>query len=191
MAELWYSSDPHFEHANIIRYASRPFADVEEMREALIERHNAVVRPQDHWYCLGDFTMERGNTPGYALSLLKRLNGHKRLILGNHDHYHARLYLEAGFEKVMAMQMVEGIRLTHIPIHPGSMGNAIANAHGHIHQQPAPAPVIFDKDGVRLVKPYINLSVEAIHYTPVSLDQLKAMVTRAVDDARDVVHSVQ
>lgn len=51
------TSDQHFNHANIIRYANRPFADVEEMDRELIKRWNEVVKPDDQVYHLGDFTL--------------------------------------------------------------------------------------------------------------------------------------
>lgn len=83
MVERWFTSDQHYCHANIIKFCNRPFGNVWEMNEALIENHNAVVKPDDHIYMLGDFCF-RGNK-GKAIEILKRLNGKKFLIRGNHD----------------------------------------------------------------------------------------------------------
>lgn len=76
------TADTHFGHASIIQNCNRPFASVEEMDEALVERWNAVVHPRDTVWHLGDF----GFADESRLSkLFHALNGTKRLILGNHD----------------------------------------------------------------------------------------------------------
>lgn len=78
----WFSSDPHWGHYNIIRYSCRPFSSVEEMNEALIKNFNSKVGPKDHLYLLGDLFFMRYDR---AIEILKRLNGKKFLVLGNHD----------------------------------------------------------------------------------------------------------
>lgn len=78
----WISSDYHFLHGNILKYCGRPFDNAWEMTEKIIENHNAVVAPNDEFYHLGDFMM---GSPGRAIELLKRLNGKKYFIRGNHD----------------------------------------------------------------------------------------------------------
>lgn len=182
MSTIWFSSDPHFHHKNIIEYGERPFSDVAEMNEYIVDTHNKFVKPPDHWYCLGDVTMERDNQ-GRGLGIVTRMNGHKRLILGNHDHYAMKHYLLV-FEKVMAMNVLDRIRFTHIPIHPLSMGGCIANVHGHIHQRKSPDPVLQVTDkGQVLVKPYVNISLEVTNYRPVSLEEVKEMVKKAASRA--------
>ena len=78
---IWFYSDPHFGHANIIKFCKRPFANVQEMDEALIENHNKVVKPGDRVFCLGDFSFDPPE------KYFKRLNGQQHLIMGNHDNY--------------------------------------------------------------------------------------------------------
>lgn len=170
---IWFSSDLHFHHANIIRFCNRPFADPADMNAKLVQVHNAFVQPNDHWYNLGDVTMQRDGR-GKGLEILAQMNGHKRLIMGNHDHYKMELYLKH-FEKVMAMQMFDGMRFTHIPIHPGSMGESIANIHGHIHDQDSPDPVVTKG----IVRPYVNICVERTGYRPLTLDEVKLRVIAA------------
>lgn len=181
MAEIWFSSDHHFGHKNIIQFCGRPFPDTIEMDEQLVIRHNAYVRPNDHWYCLGDVTMER-DTRGDGLVILDRMNGHRRLIMGNHDHYHVSHYLKY-FEKVMAMNVIDNIRFTHIPVHPASMGGVRANVHGHIHnnQDGVFQPVMrVDKVTQKItMKPYINISVEVTDYRPVNLEEIREMIRKA------------
>jgi calcineurin-like phosphoesterase family protein len=77
----YFTSDSHFGHENVIRYCNRPFANADEMDEAMIERWNAIVKPNDTVYHLGDFAMGKNAAP----NILRRLNGTKHLIWGNHD----------------------------------------------------------------------------------------------------------
>jgi calcineurin-like phosphoesterase family protein len=127
------------------------------MDEHMVDRWNLVVRPQDKVYHLGDVTMSRKPV---GLEIVKRLNGHKRLVLGNHDVMSCRDYLRY-FEEVYASRVLDGMILTHIPIHPESMERFSANVHGHIH---ANAP---------FGEKYINVSMENVDYMPVALEDIK------------------
>lgn len=77
----YYIADTHLGHFNIIRFSKRPFKSVEEMDEAIIKKWNAKVTNEDDVYIIGDFSYKGGNPDKY----LKRLNGKKHLITGNHD----------------------------------------------------------------------------------------------------------
>jgi len=79
--KTFFTSDSHYGHANIIKYCNRPFASVEEMDNTLIHNWNAVVRPEDTVYHLGDFAVGGGPAAPY----LRRLNGTIYFCLGNHD----------------------------------------------------------------------------------------------------------
>jgi calcineurin-like phosphoesterase family protein len=179
---IWISSDLHLGHENIIQYGQRPFKDVVEMGEKLREYHNSLVKPSDHWYNLGDVTMKRGGRvqQEWFINEMKKWNGHKRLIMGNHDHLTLKTYAVV-FEKILGTgRWMDNMWLSHFPIHPTAMGNADACIHGHIHQNRSPEPVIqIDKTQRIRYKPYINVSVEAIGYKPVSLEEVKDMVKRA------------
>lgn len=150
---IWLISDTHFGHENIIRYCGRPFANAADMDEAIVERWNAVVQPSDHVYHLGDVCMRKP-----SLAIVGRLNGKKRLIRGNHDILDTKDYLKAGFQEIHGVRVLDGVLFSHFPVHPGSLGRFAANAHGHIHQQPAP-------EGR-----YLNLCVEWTDYRPVPLE---------------------
>lgn len=189
MANLWFVSDTHFGHSNILTFKRadgsplRVFDSVQDMDEHMVERWNSVVRSQDHIYHLGDVTMARGGEAQQRpfVALIRRLNGHKRLILGNHDHFPIHAYLEAGFEKIKASNVLNGMLFTHYPVHPNSFfGSLRANVHGHIHASKSPDPVlVVDKKTQQVSwKPYINISVEAINYTPVDMEWLRLEVER-------------
>jgi calcineurin-like phosphoesterase family protein len=114
----------------------------------------------------------------WFINTMKRFNGHKRLILGNHDHLPIKTYAEV-FEKVVGTgRWIEGLLLSHYPVHPESMGNAPANVHGHVHNNQNNVFKSIVRDGV--IKPYINVSIEVIDYKPVSLEEVQQMVRRAI-----------
>ena len=79
----WFTSDTHFGHANIIKYCNRPFANVGEMDDAIIENWNKVVKHDDYIYHLGDFCFGRDERD--FNSYFRRLNGKIIFIKGNHD----------------------------------------------------------------------------------------------------------
>jgi len=195
--EIWFTSDTHFGHENIIRYCGRPFKDAREMDECLVEQWNLRVKPSDHIYHLGDITMARDGR-GDGLAIVKRLNGHKRLIMGNHDHYKAGIYLKF-FEKVMAMQRFNDIWFMHVPCHPTNLGTSTACVHGHIHQNPSPPPVVIyhrkfvggpEKKMVPRAVPYINICVEQTNYHPVTLEEIRVMVRKAAEVEMSTLQTV-
>ena len=78
----FFTADTHFGHKNIIKYCNRPFASLDEMNETLIENWNKVVSLEDTVYILGDFAYCSKTS---VEDFLKRLNGEKHLISGNHE----------------------------------------------------------------------------------------------------------
>lgn len=80
--DTWFTSDTHWGHANIIKYSNRPFKDVEEMNEKMLQEWNDRVKPNDVVYHNGDVAfMPYPKLKNY----LWRLNGTIHLVLGNHD----------------------------------------------------------------------------------------------------------
>jgi calcineurin-like phosphoesterase family protein len=79
----FFTADEHYLHENIIKFCNRPFANRDEMKEALIENHNQVVKDGDKVIHLGDFSY-RGNWHEVQ-TILRRLNGNHEFIFGNHD----------------------------------------------------------------------------------------------------------
>lgn len=163
MREIFVISDTHFGHNNIIRYCNRPFSDVSDMNTVMIDRWNKTVRPQDIVYHLGDvYFGEKGRC-------LEVLNGHKRLILGNHDNGKDQ-YLLCHFEKILVWRMFPEFKLllTHVPVHYSQLKDKCpVNVHGHVHNNPEP--------GLREDRRYKNVSVEMINYTPVHISELTSV----------------
>lgn len=95
----YFSSDHHLWHHNIIEYSKRPFDNVQQMNEAILTYHNMIVKPNDHISFLGDVTLKRGGRIDREMFIkeVRKYNGHKRLYLGNHDHFPIKVYLDAGF----------------------------------------------------------------------------------------------
>ena len=167
MPNVFVISDTHFGHANILQFTRadgsrvRTFSCVEDMDEFMVEKWNSVVQPQDKVYHLGDVAMSK-----HHIATVGRCNGHKRLILGNHDTHPIKLYLPF-FEDVYSGRLLDRMMLTHIPVHPESVGKSIANIHGHIHNSFGPLHY-----GPR----YFNVSTEVLNYTPIALEDLKKQV---------------
>lgn len=90
----WFSSDYHLDHKNILKYDNRPFENIEDMNEEIIKNHNSLVTNDDNFYFLGDFSFNNYRTEEF----LKRLNGNKFFIKGNHDKRETiALYKKYGF----------------------------------------------------------------------------------------------
>ena len=68
---IYFISDTHFYHEKIIEYANRPFKDIEEMNNTLIDNWNNRVKHKEEVYNLGDFSF--GNK-GQTLDSLEKLN---------------------------------------------------------------------------------------------------------------------
>lgn len=130
---LFLTADTHFGHANIVRYAQRPFASIEAHDEALIANWNATVAPGDIVYHLGDFAFaSRDATAGY----LQRLHGQVFLIEGNHDKSAHQLRDSFGFFKQVHELSCGGHRiwLSHYAhrVWPSSHHGTL-HCYGHSH----------------------------------------------------------
>lgn len=134
MPDVFFTSDHHFGHKLIIDFESRPFANVQEMNEALIANWNAAVGPEDTVFHLGDFSFLGLEATS---AIISRLNGYKILILGNHDRGRGRSWwLEAGFDEVSEYPLVykDFFFLSHEPMYMNKHMPYV-NVHGHIHGQ--------------------------------------------------------
>ena len=129
---MFFTSDTHFHHSNIIKYCGRPFSSSEEMDEVLISNWNKTVGKKDIVYHLGDFAFLKGENSQKAFYSLKdRLNGNIVFIKGNHDHYPPTLRWFDLFELKINKQHIV---MCHYPMmtwnkaHYGSF-----HLFGHVH----------------------------------------------------------
>jgi len=127
-------SDTHFGHTGVCRFTRndgvtklRPWDNADEMDEAMVKAWNERVKPNDKVYHLGDVVINRK-----ALPILNRLNGDKVLIRGNHDIFKDEDYTPY-FRSLRGYHVMNGMILSHIPIHSESLGRFGVNIHGHLH----------------------------------------------------------
>jgi calcineurin-like phosphoesterase family protein len=173
MSNLFYISDLHFGHANILTFKRadgtplRDFTDLEHMHSVMEERWNAVVRERDTVYVLGDVAIARR-----GLQMLSRLRGRKVLIKGNHDIFKLADYTEH-FADIRAYDVKQGLAFSHIPVHPESLARFGCNVHGHLHYRE-----VLDDAGNPDPR-YFNVSCERLDFIPLSREDLhKAIVAR-------------
>jgi calcineurin-like phosphoesterase family protein len=164
----WVLADPHFTHHNILGFKRpdgtplRPFQTVKEMDETLISNWNGVVQDEDRVYLMGDVAFK----PAYLRAIIPRLRGRIVLVKGNHDDCKLSLYHEL-FDDVRACVPKKGFILTHIPIHPDSLGRWGLNIHGHLH-----AHVVTKGPHAKADPRYVCVSVEQLDYTPKLLSKV-------------------
>lgn len=185
---IFFTSDQHWFHKNVIRYSGRPFASTIEMNEAMIERWNNVVKEKDIVYHLGDITLSSS-----IAELSKGLNGIKILVPGNHDKVHSihagngekyenRVKKYAGWgwhvvPEVYEEPMLGGlhIKMCHLPYKSSNIeerfhdirptrGDEDVLLCGHVHEK---WKIRKCAEGL-----CVNVGVDQWDYTPVSLDTL-------------------
>lgn len=133
MSKTFLISDTHFGHTNVCKFTRddgsklRPWDDVYEMDEQLIDNWNSVVSPDDKVYHLGDVAI-----PRRGLHCLEKLNGRKVLIRGNHDIFKLTDYTKY-FADVRGCHYLDQYILTHIPVHECNLSRYKGNIHGHLH----------------------------------------------------------
>lgn len=159
--KIWFTSDQHFGHKNIIDGCNRPFSSTEEMDSVIIQNWNSVVGKNDIVYTLGDFSFHKNEVTTRYLNIL---NGEIHLIKGNHD---ARMkkHIRDKFSSVSDYKELRPTKqslivMSHFPFlswnksHYGSI-----HLHGHCHGT-------INNEGVKRY----DVGVDSNSFTPVSLD---------------------
>ena len=169
--DIWLISDTHFNHSKILEFTQggrsiRPFSNVDEMNQTMLDNWANTVKPQDTVIHLGDVLFGENKVEWLEANFAK-LPGKKRLVLGNHDN----VKMLAPFFKDIQMWIDmsnKGLLFTHTPQHASTLAEShrfgqepLLNVHGHIHSNASP-------EG-----PYKCVCVEQTNYAPVNIEELK------------------
>lgn len=162
---IWFVSDHHFLHHNVLNFTTasgaklRPFNSLDDMHDEIIEKHNAVVKPDDVVYMGGDVTWKTNRS---AAALINALNGQKRLVIGNHDDVNFLIKTGAFHRFYLWKYFPEyDFIFSHVPLHERDLKRTKFNVHGHTHDL-----VINDRR-------YMNVCLEQTRFRPVHIDQVK------------------
>jgi calcineurin-like phosphoesterase family protein len=143
------------------------------MDEFMVEQWNKKIHPKSTVYHLGDVVINRKH-----LHLVKRLNGKKRLVRGNHDIFKDKDYYDAGFDSLYGVRVfVDKFILSHIPLHPDCITDRFkVNVHGHLHANRVRMP-----DG-SIDPRYMSACVEHHNYTPVHFDEMEVLIQKQFEE---------
>lgn len=180
---IFFTSDSHFYHKNIIEYCKRPYLSIDEMNEDLIEKWNSVVGPDDIVFHLGDFIF--GGTQKWE-EILKRLNGKKYLILGNHDEKNITSSVEPYFENIAYKMHIyiedKSIYLNHCPerCFAGSWRgeNATWQLFGHVHSSKRCKEGLDVRRLTDMFPTQYDVGVDNNNFTPVSFNKVKEIIEK-------------
>lgn len=166
----YYVSDLHFGHSGIIRMCDRPFQNVDDMDENLIQNWNQHISENDDVFILGDFCYKANNPKKY----LSRLHGHKHLVVGNHDgmilkNQECRKYFEDIRDIMTIKDKNQQIVLCHYPmIEWNGYFRDTLHFYGHIHNKTT-------NDAYRImshVKNAYNVGTDILDFTPRTLEDV-------------------
>lgn len=180
-----FISDPHFGHKNIIKYCNRPFSSAEEQTETLIKNYNEKVSPNETCLWLGDCFFGKNK---FCREIMKRLNGRKVLVRGNHDPDNGHDCISRGFDwavdKMYARWEDRNIVLIHYDQwlfrsawddrygekrHPLNMERMEVIIHGHTHQK---SKVLLNQ---------IHLGVDAWDFAPARYEEVAPLIKAMPD----------
>ncbi len=173
---IYFTSDTHWGHANIIEYSKRPYKDVKEMDEALVKNWNDIVTPDDTVYHLGDVMFSKD------YYILDRLNGTKYFLWGNHD---SDRFIEQLDKRSLSLKDYHEFKynghlfvLCHFPLLTWNKARkGSIHLHGHCH-----GTVNHLNTNLRR----FDVGVDVYNYRPVSIDQIiQEAEAKAIMDVRE------
>lgn len=176
MSKTFVIADLHFGHQGMCNFTRddgsklRPWTYYKDMDDALVANWNAVVTKDDKVYVLGDVAMHHR-----SIAKIGECNGDKVLIKGNHDQGKLSQYAPF-FRDIRAYWQLSKCLLSHIPIHPESLGRWRANIHGHTHYRRVLLGTEYDPR-------YICVSVEHTNYAPRLWDDVLKEVEKNNNEA--------
>lgn len=165
MSNIYFTSDHHFGHANIIKYCNRPFSSLEEMNSVMLERWNKTIKQNDTVYYLGDIAL---NNYQYVKQLLPKLKGTIYYIKGNHDRHIDKIGRFIWIKDLAQIKIFEQkIILCHYALKVWSGSHrGTWHLYGHSHGA-------LKDDSVSLS---IDVGVDCFNFYPVSFEQIKSIM---------------
>jgi len=178
---VFFTSDQHFMHYNVIEFCNRPFDDLNHMHKTMIDNWNQVVNFEDHVFMLGDFCF---GDKAQWLYFLERLNGNIYLVYGNHDKSIAGNFVrEAHMMNLFIIDPeVKGgqrISLCHYPMLSWYQShNGAWMLYGHLHGKLVNTDLGDGDYDIRdKITPYhVDVGVDLHNFYPVSYHQVKAII---------------
>lgn len=167
---IYYISDLHFGHRNVIGMDGRPFETIEEMDETLIRLWNERVTDEDDVYIVGDFAYRNGNTASWYL---RQLKGRKHLVIGNHDRLtiqdpKALKYFVSVEKMNQGVDNDRMVSLCHFPVAEwNGKRHGGYHVHGHLHNRRDEVA-----DFMSRYDRALNAGCMINGYRPVTLDEL-------------------
>ena len=187
---IFFTSDTHFNHSNIIKYCNRPFNNPDEMNEALINNWNSVVKENDIVFHLGDFMF--GNINRFW-EFRSRLNGKIYLIHGNHDYeLMNKGNIEDGFELITSQLNIvvdaQKIYLNHFPLltfNGTYKEKPVWQLFGHVHSNKEHPQTSADIKRLDYLMPnQYDVGVDNNHYTPISFEEVKNIILKQIEKSK-------
>lgn len=165
----YFTADWHFHHKNIIKYCNRPFIDLKEMHNTIIDNFNDVVDEDDTVCVLGDLMLGGPNHKQSLENLIDRLCGDLHLVTGNHDRLNNRQYIDIGFSSVHTIYPFhfnkdsDVVYLMHDPATAQTVPDQFCLT-GHVHG-------LWRRQFMDNGSVCVNVGIDVWDYKPVLLDR--------------------
>lgn len=177
---IYFTSDLHFFHSGILKLTTRPFSNVQEMNQILINNWNNTVSKNDEIYILGDLALKASVND--INSLVQQLNGKKNLIVGNHDHFlKNKEFDRSQFNMIKDYHILKYNNVKYILFHYPILEweafyKGSVHLYGHLHTHSIEKRNL-DYNVVGLLgKRAYNVNVEFNDYCPISIDEINKKV---------------
>ena len=184
---IYFTSDEHHYHKNIIKFAQRPFDINDEecvinQSKLIINKHNEIVKAEDLVIHVGDLSCNLKNRTDHFKQLLNLYKGRRILIRGNHDKLPDEFYLKAGFEEVLDYKIIGEYFICHFPLYINSKwctdhekelrkifddSNCTKIIHGHVHNK---NPDLWESDGIKRFNVCVDYTPN--NFYPVKIEEI-------------------
>jgi calcineurin-like phosphoesterase family protein len=183
--KLFFTSDTHFYHNNIIKYCNRPFTSVRDMNKVLVDNWNAIVPVDAHIFHLGDVSLTAN--PKELNDLLHSLNGTKHLVIGNHEKDAlSKSYIKEHWTTINDIAEIyvkdeeitygeQHLVMCHYPFYSGSWNGGHRgswNLYGHVHGG------LSNKGIIKTHPAQLDVGVDSHGFKPVSYQKVKELITK-------------